>query len=147
MLLFVFLLFSWGLFSFEAGVTIGTISNPSRMNYGLSGGMGFLLPTLKFEMEIYRKADTEELEMKNTAAVGIKFRPKLGKFAPYAIVGMGAEFSSLSFDSEKSESFTFIGGGVHYYLAGMISLRADVRFLNFPGFNRTRLTGGLFVHF
>ncbi len=147
LVIFVFLVFTYGLFSFEAGITIGTISNPSRLNYGLSGGMGFLVPTVKFEMEIYRKADTAAPGMQNAAAVGFKFRPKFGKFAPYAIVGLGTDFAGLSFDFDEYESFTFIGGGVHYYLADMISMRADIRFLNYSGFNRTRLTAGLFLHF
>lgn len=145
--MFIFLLFSYGLFSFEAGITIGTITKPSRLNYGLSGGMGFLVPMVKFELEIYRKADTVAPEVQNAVTGGIKFRPKMGKFAPYAIVGFGTEFSGLGFDFDDYESFTFIGGGVHYYAAGMISLRADIRFLNYSGYNRTRLSAGLFFHF
>jgi hypothetical protein len=143
----VLLLFSYGLFAFEAGVTIGTISKPSRLNYGLSVGMGLLIPMVKLEIEVYRKADTEVPELKNTVTGGIKFRPKMGKFAPYAIVGVGAESASFGFEFDEYESFTFIGGGVHYYLAGMISLRADIRFLNYSGCNRTRLSTGLFFHF
>jgi len=145
--MFVFLVFSYGLFSFEAGLTIGTVTNPSRTNYGLSGGMGFLVPMVKFEIEIYRKSDTEALDPKNAVTTGIKFRPRLGKFGPYAVIGIGTEFNSLGFDFDEYENFSFIGGGVHYYLAGIISLRADIRFLNYSGYNRTRFTAGLFFHF
>ena len=145
--MFVLLVFSYGLFSFEAGVTIGNISNPSQTTYGLSGSMGFLVPMVKFEIEIYRKSDTDGLGLKNAASTGIKFRPKMGKFGPYAIIGVGSDFDKLGFDSDNYENFTFIGGGVHYYAAGIISLRADIRFLNYSGYNRTRFTAGLFFHF
>jgi hypothetical protein len=141
------LLFSITLFPVEAGVFVGTVTNPSHMTYGLSGGMGFLLPLVKFEFELCRQSGTEDDEKPNTLSAGIKFRPKFGKFWPYAVVGVGTEFRRFSLDFNKFDTFTFIGGGIHYKLLAVLSLRADLRFLNYSEFNRTRLSAGLFVHF
>jgi len=40
-----------GLWPIEAGVMIGSNSKPNRVNYGVSGSMGFIIPILKFEVE------------------------------------------------------------------------------------------------
>ena len=143
----IMLICSVGLFSFEIGLIGGTITEPSHSVYGLSAGMGFLIPMLKFEVEVFKVHEAEFPQLPNIITGGIKLWPKMGKFSPYAIVGIGTEFEKLEFDFDEYERFTFIGGGVHYSIAGMISLRADVRFLNYSGFNRTRLTGGIFIHF
>ena len=134
------------LHAIEVGALAGNITNPSRLNYGFSVGMGFLAPMVKFEIEAYRLADTEALELRNAITGGVKFRPRFGKFAPYAVVGFGAEFKRISLDFDKYESFTFLGGGLHIFVTGMISLRGDIRFLNYSGYNRTRLSAGLFLH-
>jgi hypothetical protein len=141
---FLCLFFSTGLFSLELGVIGGNISNPSYLNYGLSTSLGFLVPLVKFEFEYTRKVDPGELEFPNTFTGGIKFRPSFGRLMPYAVVGIGTEFQSFSFDFDKYESFTFIGGGIHYKMMAVFSIRADIRFLNFSGYNRTRLTAGIF---
>ncbi len=143
------LVLATGLFSIELGLIGGNISNPSHGFYGLSSGSGFFVPMLKIEFELYRKTKTEDPEFANTASAGIKFRPGFGPFMPYAVVGVGAEFKkfTLDFGKDKYDFFTFIGGGVHYKVAGMISLRADIRFLNFSDYNRTRLSAGVFFHF
>lgn len=143
---FLCLVFSTGLFSLELGVIGGNISNPSHLNYGLSTSLGFLVPLVKFEFEYTRKVETEGLEFPNTFTGGIKFRPSFGRFMPYAVVGIGTEFRSFSLDFDEYESFTFIGGGIHYKMMAVFSIRADIRFLNFSGYNRTRLTAGLFFH-
>jgi hypothetical protein len=140
------LLFSSGLFPAEVGVFAGTITNPSHSHYGLSAGLGFLVPLVKFEFELYRQAGTEDPELPNAVTAGIKFRPKFGKLWPYAVVGVGTEFRRFSLDFKKYDSFTFIGAGIHYKMMAVISLRADLRLLNYSEFNRTRLSAGLFVH-
>jgi hypothetical protein len=136
-----------GLFSFEIGLVGGNISKPSHTIYGISGGMGMLVPMIKIEVEFLKVREPELLEYPNIMTLAIKFRPKLGKFAPYGVLGVGAAFESLQFDLKDYDKFTFVGGGVHYYVAGMFSLRGDIRFMNYSGFNRTRLTGGIFLHF
>jgi hypothetical protein len=138
--------FSTGLFSLELGVIGGNISNPSYLNYGLSTSLGFLVPLVKFEFEYTRKVDTEGLELPNAFSGGIKFRPKFGRFMPYAVVGIGTEFQSFNLDFDEYKSFTFVGGGIYYKMMAVFSIRADIRFLNFSGYNRTRLTAGLFFH-
>ncbi|UCH94860.1 MAG: hypothetical protein JSV88_32025 [Candidatus Aminicenantes bacterium] len=140
------LLFSTGLFSVELGLIGGTITNPSHLNYGLSTSLRFLVPLVKFEFELYRQVDTEEPELPNAITAGIKFQPKFGRFMPYAVVGISTEFKSFSLDFDEYEAFTFIGGGIHYKLIALLSIRADLRFLNFSTHNRTRLTAGLFFH-
>lgn len=145
-LLLLCLFFTTGLFSLELGVIGGTITNPSYLNYGLSTSFGFLVPLVKFEFELTRKANIEEPEFPNAFTGGIKFRPKLGRFMPYAIVGIGTEFSAFTLDFDKYDSYTFVGGGIYYKMMAVFSIRADIRFLNFSGYNRTRLTAGLFLH-
>ena len=141
---FLCLFFSTGLFSLELGVIGGNISNPSHLNYGLSTSLGFLVPLVKFEFEYTRKVDAGELEFPNTFTGGIKFRPSFGRLMPYAVVGIWTEFQSFGLDFDEYESFTFIGGGIYYKMMVVFSIRADIRFLNFSGYNRTRLTAGLF---
>ena len=143
---FLCLFFSTGLFSMELGVIGGNISNPSHLNYGLSGSFGFLIPMVKFEFEYTRQANTEDPEFPNAFTGGIKFRPSFGRLMPYAVVGIGTEFRSFNLDFDEYESFTFIGGGVYYKMMAVFSLRADIRFLNFSGYNRTRLSAGIFFH-
>ncbi|MCP5046791.1 MAG: hypothetical protein GY940_06445 [bacterium] len=143
----IILVCSSGLFSFEIGLIGGNITKPSHSVYGLSAGMGFLIPMIKFEIEVFKVHEAEAPQLQNIITGGIKLRPKMGKFSPYAIIGIGTEFEKLEFDFDQYEKFTFIGGGVHYNVAGMVSLRADVRFLNYSDYNRTRLTGGIFIHF
>ena len=77
---------------------------------------------------------------------GIKFRPKFGKLAPYGIIGVGGEFEHLTFNFSKYDKFTFIGGGAHLFFSDMISIRTDIRFLNFSDSTRTRFSGGIFFH-
>jgi hypothetical protein len=135
------------LFSFEVGLIGGTISNPSHTVYGISGGSGMFVPMLKLEVEFVKVREPELLEYPNIMTLAVKFRPKLGKFSPYGMLGVGAAYDSFGFDFGEYDKFTFVGGGVHYYIAGMLSIRGDIRFMNYSGYNRTRLTGGVFVHF
>ncbi|MGD2086025.1 MAG: hypothetical protein PVH61_07565 [Candidatus Aminicenantes bacterium] len=143
---FLCLFFSTGLFSLELGVIGGNISNPSHLNYGLSGSFGFLIPMVKFEFEYTRQADAEELEYPNTFTGAIKFRPAFGRLMPYGVLGIGTDFRSFNLDFDEYESFTFIGGGIYYKMMAVFSIRADIRFLNFSGYNRTRLSAGIFIH-
>jgi len=143
---FLCLVFSTGLFSMELGVIGGNISNPSHLNYGLSGSFGFLIPLVKFEFELTRQTNAEELEFPNAVTGGIKFRPTFGRFMPYVVVGIGAEFKRFNLDRDEYDSFTFIGGGIHYKMMAVFSIRGDLRFFSFSGYNRTRLTAGLFFH-
>lgn len=140
------LVFSTGLFSMELGVIGGNISNPSHLNYGISGSFGFLIPLVKFEFELTRQTNAEELEFPSAVTGGIKFRPTFGRFMPYAVVGIGAEFKRFRLDRDDYDSFTFIGGGIYYKVMAVFSIRGDIRFLSFSGYNRTRLTAGLFFH-
>jgi hypothetical protein len=140
------LFFSTGLYSVELGLIGGTITEPSHMNYGISAGMGLLVPLVKSEFELTRKVGAEEPEIPNTITGGIKFRPQFGKFWPYAVVGIGMEFRSIGFDFDDYEGFTFLGVGIHYKVMVVMSLRADIRFLNFSGYNRARFSAGVFFH-
>jgi opacity protein-like surface antigen len=133
----------------EFGLNLGAMSNSgssSGLNYGISGGGGFFIPMVKFEFEYYKVKDTEPPNNPSAMTVGIKFRPKFGKFSPYAIIGVGSEFDKLNFSFSKYERFTFLGGGVHFFLMDIMSLRADIRFLNFSDRTKTRFSGGLYIH-
>ena len=147
------LICSIGLFSIEVGVNAGSISNPNHTTYGLSSAMGFLVPMIKFEVEYYKisgikapTGSTAPIEFPNSLTGGVKLRPRLGAFAPYVVVGVGAEFEHFDFHFSQYKKFSFVGGGVHFFVTGMISLRGDVRLLHFHGYNRTRYTAGVFLH-
>jgi hypothetical protein len=130
------------IFAIEVGLIGGNISNPSKFNYGISGGSGMFIPMLKFELEFYQLAESTRKGL----TTGIKFRPKLGKLAPFMIVGAGTEMEKITFQLSEYDFFTFIGGGIHYFAIRNLSLRLDVRFLNFSAANRTRLEAGIFFH-
>ena len=137
---------SGGLFPVELGLIGGTLTNPSHLTYGIGTSVGFFVPMVKLEFELCRKTKIEEPEPPNVATAAIKFRPKFGRLWPYAVVGVGAELKKI-FEFGDYETFTFVGAGVHYQMVAVVSLRADIRFLNFSDYNRTRISGGLFFHF
>lgn len=139
-------------FGLEVGLTGGAMSKKidSGFHYGLAVTTGFLVPMVKFEFEVYKMKEnvaTAAVAGKEKAlCVGVKFRPKLGSFAPYAIVGVGGEFDKFGFDFGDYHKFTFIGGGCHFFLMDMLSIRADIRVMHFKDMNKTRFSAGVFLH-
>jgi len=129
-------------YALEAGLIAGSINQPSSFFYGLSAGTGAIVPMLKFEFEGCRISETGG----NSLSAAVKFRPKFGSFAPYALLGAGGEFEKLDFHFSEYRFFTFFGGGFHIFFTSMFSLRADLRFLNLPAADRTRISGGIFIH-
>lgn len=136
------MLFSLNMTALDLGLTAGSISQPSSFIYGISAGSGTIVPMLKFEFEGFRIAETGM----NSLSAAIKFRPKFGVFAPYAVLGGGSEFARLNFHFSEYAFYTFVGGGFHLFFNSMISLRADLRFLHLSDVNKTRISGGLFIH-
>jgi hypothetical protein len=126
----------------ELGVIAGSISQPSSFCYGLSAGSGTIVPMVKFEFEGCRISETGW----NSLSAAVKFRPKFGIFAPYAVLGAGGEFEKLNFKFSDYNFYTFIGGGFHLFFTSMFSLRADLRFLHLPAADRTRISAGFFIH-
>lgn len=126
----------------DAGLIAGSLSQPSGFFYGLSAGSGTIVPMLKFEFEGCR---IKELAADSLSAA-VKFRPKFGRFAPYALVGAGAEFARLNFHFSEYRFYTMAGGGFHIFFTSMFSLRVDLRFLHFSDLNKTRFSGGIFFH-
>lgn len=126
----------------ELGVIGGPMTNPQSFAYGFSVGSGMILPILKIEFEGFRVIN----ETDNILTAGIKLRPKLGKIAPYGIIGAGVRFQRLNFDFNAYRFFTFFGGGLHFYVADMLSLRLDIRWLDHGEDNRFRFSVGLFLH-
>jgi hypothetical protein len=126
----------------EAGLIAGSISQPSSFCYGLSAGSGTIVPMLKLEFEGYK---VREFGLNNLSAA-VKFRPKFGIFAPYAILGAGSEFEKLNFRFSEYRFYTMVGGGFHVFFSFMFSLRFDVRLLHFSDVDRTRVSGGFFIH-
>jgi len=129
-------------FALDLGLVAGSISQPSSFFYGISAGSGTIVPMLKFEFEGCRIRETGW----NSLSAAVKFRPKFGIFAPYAVLGAGGEFEKLNFKFSDYDFFTFIGGGVHVFFTSMFSLRADLRFQHLPDADRTRISGGIFIH-
>lgn len=128
--------------AFELGLAAGSISKPASLGYGLSFSSGAFVPLVFLEFEGWR---IDEGGLKQLSA-GVKLRPKLGSFSPYAIVGAGSEFRTLSLRFSEQDFFTFVGGGLHLYLSGMLSLRGDLRLQHLPYGNRFRASAGLFIH-
>lgn len=130
------------LFSFDMGFFAGMNTKPSHFIYGFSGSSGFLLPMMNFEVEIYNISNSEY----NAITGGIKFRPKLGKISPYGVIGFGTEYKKFNFKFSEYRGFSFIGGGIHFFMVDMFSFRCDIRFTNFSQRSDVRLSGGLFLH-
>lgn len=116
------------LHSLEAGLIAGRWSADSTFFYGLSGGSGMIVPMTRLELEGYRISGHAGW---NAITAGIAFRPRLGRIAPYAILGAGTEFEKLNFRWSDYNAFTFLGGGCHLFLVQILSLRFDVRFAHF----------------
>jgi hypothetical protein len=133
---------STGLYSLEAGFIAGHLSLDSANFYGLSAGSGIFIPLTRLEFEGYRFSGPAT----NTLTAGIAFRPKLGRVAPYMIIGAGADFEKLNFHFSDYRAFSFLGGGCHLFLSSILSLRFDIRFIHSRDENRTRLSGGVFLH-
>lgn len=146
----IFILGSGYAFGVEVGVTGGAMSKKidSGFHYGLALTTGFLVPMVKFEFEVYKmKENVATVATKDkTLCVGVKLRPKLGKFAPYAIIGVGGEFDSFGLVLGDYHKFTFFGGGCHLFLIDMLSIRADIRYMHFSDMNKTRFSAGAFLH-
>ncbi len=136
------LFLSLNTFALDAGLIAGSVSQPSSFFYGLSAGSGTIVPMLKFEFEGWRIKETGWDSM----SAAVKFRPKFGIFAPYAVLGAGGEFEKLNFHFSDYRFYTFIGGGFHLFFASMFSLRFDLRFLHFSDLNQTRISAGFFIH-
>jgi hypothetical protein len=126
----------------DAGFIAGSISQDSSFCYGLSAGSGTVVPLLKLEFEGYKIKESEL----NSLSAAVKFRPKFGRFAPYALLGAGSEFEKLNFHFSDYHFYTMIGGGFHIFFTSMFSLRFDLRFLHFSKIDRTRVSGGIFIY-
>jgi len=129
-------------FALEAGLIAGSINQPTGFFYGLSAGTGAIVPMLKLEFEGCRINETGW----NSLSAAVKIRPKFGSLAPYALLGVGGEFEKLDFHFSDYRFYTMIGGGAHIFFTSMFSLRFDLRFLHFSDMNKTRVSGGFFIH-
>ena len=137
-----FLFLAINVFSLDAGFIAGSINQPSSFCYGLSAGFGSIVPMVKLEFEGYRIKETGW----NNLSAAVKFQPKFGRFSPYAFLGAGGEFEKFNFRFSEYSFYTMVGGGFHIFFSSMFSLRFDLRFLNFPDADATRVSGGIFIH-
>lgn len=135
-------LFTVAVSPLEVGIIGGSINHPSETVYGFSAGGGFMVPLLKFEVEYYNLTDRKW----EALTVGVKLRKRIRNIAPYAILGAGSEFENLTFRFSDFDYFLFVGGGIHFYVGGLLSVRADLRFQNLSDQTKTRFTVGLFFH-
>jgi hypothetical protein len=136
------LLLSLNSFALDLGLVAGSLNHPTGFTYGLSVGSGTILPMLKFEFEGCRISESGW----DTLSAAVKFRPKFGIFAPYAVLGAGGEFAKLNFHFSEYRFYSFVGGGFHLFFTSMFSLRFDLRFLHFSDLDKTRISGGFFIH-
>jgi len=131
------------IYSAELGFIVGTVNNNTGLNIGFSAGMGMLLPLLKVEYELTKNPDIGN----KTITTGIKLKPKLGNFSPYALIGIGTDFEKFSLEFSSYSTFTLYAGGLYIYFSKLFSIRFDFRFMNYKTFNKTRLSGGIFLNF
>ncbi len=139
----LFLIGSLNIGALNLGFMAGTVSKPSRTFWGVSGQMGMIVPALKLELEWMR---FPEDEMFNLHA-GIMFRPKTGKFSPYGVLGVGTSYDKIGNMFKRDNNYVYFGFGSHLFLISLLSVRADLRFLNYKDDHYFRISGGLFVHF
>ena len=142
--LLILLLFSISNFVLpvEFGFLAGKNTKPSDTTLGFSAGTGLIIPMVKLEFELMKQNDAEL----NVAGVGIKIRKKVGKFAPYAVIGAGTRFDKFSITFSGYDYFTYIGGGTHFYILQLFSLRFDVRYQSYSEENNVRFSVGIFAH-
>jgi len=129
-------------FPVEFGLLAGKNTAPSSTTFGFSAGMGFLVPMVKFEFEMMKQSEMEFKEF----GVGVKVRKKIGSFAPYVVIGAGTKFNDFSVIFSGYDYFTYIGGGMHYYILHLFSLRFDLRYQSYSEANNIRLSVGIFAH-
>jgi hypothetical protein len=126
----------------EVGLIAGATGKPASFFYGLSAGIGIIVPAVKLEFEGYRLAESAM----NSLSAAVKFRPKFGKFAPYVLLGAGGNFEKLNFEFSQYSFYTMMGCGLHILFSSLFSLRVDARLLHFSDVNYTRISGGAFLH-
>ncbi len=141
-IMLLMILLSFSLHAVDFGFIAGKNSKPSASTWGISAGSGFFVPLVKLEFELLNQKD---LGLKDVS-VGLKVRKKIGKFAPYAVIGAGAKFETFSITFKDYDYFTFIGGGTHFYIMDLFSLRFDLRYQSYSEINNVRLSAGVFVH-
>ncbi len=129
-------------FSVEFGLLAGRNTTSSKTTLGFSAGMGFFIPMVKFEFEMMKQSEAEFKEF----GVGVKIRKKIGNFAPYVVIGAGTKFNDFSIIFSGYDYFTYIGGGMHYYIFYIFSLRFDLRYQSYNDKNNIRLSVGIFAH-
>lgn len=141
---FSFLFFFSGGFlsALNLGLHCGVIGKPATITYGLSLETGLLIPFCKLEFEGAKRIDTEEKHI----SAAILFNPRFRTIRPYISFGLGTEFKRLDLHFNRYRGFSFFGGGVHFYFSELLSLRFDLRRLNYGDLSRLRLSAGLFAH-
>ncbi len=137
------LLFCYPVFNVELGGIIGNVTNPDGLIYGVSVGSGIIIPMIKFEVELLNINNSEY----KSGGLAVKFRPRLGRIAPYIVAGVGVEFKNfIDFNKNNYLENTFYGTGFYYYFNRMFSIRVDYRAYNFSNHTKSRITGGFFVN-
>ncbi len=142
LLVFLLLSISNYLLPFEFGLIAGKNTKPSQTTLGFSAGMGLLIPMVKFEFELMKQNSTDQ----KAAGVGLKIKKKVGKFAPYVVIGAGTRFEKFSVTFKNYDYFTYIGGGAHFNMLQFFSLRFDVRYQSYSEENNVRFSIGVFAH-
>jgi len=139
---FILILLTSVILPIEFGFIAGKNTKPSASTLGFSVGSGFFVPMVKFEFELMKQKSIGFTDMQ----AGLKIRKKFGKFAPYAVIGAGARFEKFSIIFSNYDYFTYIGGGTHFYIFHLVSLRFDIRYQSYSKENNVRLSIGLFAH-
>lgn len=128
--------------SIELGFILGDINKSTGLCYGVSVGSGMIIPIVKFEFEYYKIADSDYKAL----TTGLKIKPRIGDFSPYAVLGVGTDFIKFNLVLDDYRKFAFYGAGLYYYFLKMLSVRIDLRILNYSEFSNTRISGGIYIN-
>ena len=141
-IIIIFFLSLMPLKSIELGLIAGDINNSTGLCYGISVGSGMIIPIVKFEFEYYKIVDGDYKGI----TTGLKLKPRIGDFSPYILLGVGTDFEKFNFVLSDYKKFTFYGAGLYYYFLKMLSVRIDMRILNYSEFSKTRITAGIYIN-
>jgi hypothetical protein len=122
-------------FALHAGM-----ENGGQQFYGLYVNWGFL-PFISSEGEYNYNLDSKN----KLFSAGLSGKFKLSFFAPFVRVGIGLREEEFSYSG--IHLFYYLGGGLKFYLAPVMGLKAGVTLLNEKNLSYYRAYGGVFIEF
>jgi hypothetical protein len=121
----------------ELSIFAGT-ENGGQKVLGLYGNWGFL-PFISSEGEYSYNYTT----LNKSFAIGVSGKFKISFFAPFARAGIGLRAEEFSYSG--LHFFYYIGGGLKFYVAPILGLKAGLTIFNEKSITYNRFYVGVFV--